>query len=127
MELVLFSVMLMGMAVNWLSATMLAFTIVFYAVVIYFWRELLNLWLDPDSATDLNEHPYRILITICGISVLVIDSILMYIAISALNWGKVTFSLVAVLFTLAYLVGLVFASLISMTLKRDIKKLEQQL
>jgi len=102
-------------------------SIVFYAVVIYFWRELLRLWLDPDATTELNEQPYRVLITICGLLVLVIDTVLMYIAISTANWGKVGLSFVAIGFTLTYLVGLVFASLVSMNLKRTIKKLEEEL
>ena len=37
MVLSLFSVMLMGMALNWLAAGLLAFTILFYAVVYTMW------------------------------------------------------------------------------------------
>jgi len=99
---------------------------VIYAVVIYFWRELLSLWLDPDANTDFNEGPYKVVVTLCGLVVLLIDCALMYIAIAALNWGAVTFSLVALLFTLTYMVGLIFASLVSMRLKKDIKKLEEE-
>jgi uncharacterized protein YneF (UPF0154 family) len=95
-----------------------------YAVVLFFWRELLALWLDPDAETDFHEGPYRTLATLCGLLVLGIDGVLMYIAIASLNWGEVTFSLVALLFTLTYVVGLVFASLVSMRLRKDIKKLE---
>ncbi|MGL4553807.1 MAG: hypothetical protein ACRC33_21805 [Gemmataceae bacterium] len=98
-----------------------------YAVVLFFWRELLALWLDPDADTDFNEGPYKTLVTLCGLLVLGIDGVLMYIAVASLNWGEVTFSLVALLFTLTYVVGLVFASLMSMRLKKDIKKLEDNL
>src|SRR5207245_240357 len=79
---------------------------VIYAVVIYFWRELLALWLDPDASFDINEGPYKTLVTLCGVLVLAIDGVLMYVAIASLNWGAATFSLVALLFTLTYVVGL---------------------
>lgn len=98
-----------------------------YAVVLFFWRELLALWLDPEAATDFHEGPYRALVTVCGLLVLAIDGALMYIAIASLNWGAVTFSLVSLLFTLTYVIGLVFASLVSMRLKKDIKKREEEL
>ena len=45
----LFSVMLMGLAVNWLAAGLLAFTIVFYAVVYTMLAE----------ALDAAEHRHR--------------------------------------------------------------------
>lgn len=99
---------------------------VVYVVVIYFWRELLSLWLDPDAGVDLNEGPYKTLVTLCGALVLLIDTALMYVAIASLNWGAVTFSLVALLFTLTYAVGLIFASLVSMRLKKDIKNLLEE-
>jgi hypothetical protein len=100
---------------------------VIYVVVLYFWRELLSLWLDPDTATDFNEGPYKALVTVCGVLVLAIDGALMYVAVATLNWGTLTFSFVALLFTLTYVVGLIFASLVSMRLKKDIKKLEEEL
>ena len=50
----------------------------------------------------------------------------MYIAIAELNWGKVTFGVVPSLFTLTYVVGLVFVSLVSMQMKKNIKKLEEE-
>ena len=45
----LFSVMLMGMAVNWLAAGLLAFTIFFYAVVYTMWLK----------RCDAAEHRHR--------------------------------------------------------------------
>ena len=97
---------------------------VIYIIVLYFWRELLALWLDPDATTDFHEAPYKVVVTVGGILILLIDGILMYVAIANLNWGKVTFSFVALMFTLTYLVGLVFASLVAMRLRKQIKKLE---
>src|SRR5262249_31804517 len=85
---------------------------VIYVVVLYFWRELLSLWLDPDAATDFHEGPYKAVVTIGGVLILLIDGGLMYVAIASLNWGKLTFSFIALLFTLTYLVGLVFVSLV---------------
>jgi hypothetical protein len=99
---------------------------VIYVVVLFFWRELLSLWLDPDAATDFHEGPYKAVVTLGGILILLIDGCLMYVAIASLNWGKITFSFVALLFTLTYLVGLVYASLVSMQLKKAIKKLEDE-
>jgi hypothetical protein len=99
---------------------------VIYVVVLYFWRELLSLWLDPDAVTDFNEGPYKTVVTLGGVLILLIDGGLMYVAIASLNWGKLTFSFVALLFTLTYLVGLVFVSLVSMQLKKAIKKLEDE-
>lgn len=99
---------------------------VIYAIVIYFWSELLSLWLDPDASVDLNEGPYKALVTACGALVLLIDIALMYVAVASLNWGAITFSPVALLFTLTYAVGLIFASLVSMRLKKDIKKLLEE-
>lgn len=100
---------------------------IIYVVVLYFWRELLFLWLVPDASSGFNEGPYRTVVTLSSILVLIIDGILVYVAVAALNWGTVTFSFVALLFTLTYLVGLVFASLVSMRLKKEIKQLEEEL
>ena len=101
--------------------------IVIYIVVLYFWRELLSIWLDPYASTEFNDDPFKTLITIGGIVILIIDGILMYVAITSLNWGRVTFSFTALLFTGAYLVALVFASLVSLRLRKRIKKLEDEL
>ena len=99
---------------------------VIYVVVIYFWRELLRMWLDPDATTDFSDAPYRTLVTVSAFLILVIDGILMYVAIASLNWGTVTLSFVALLFTLMYLIGLIFASLVSMRLKKDLTKTEEE-
>lgn len=98
-----------------------------YFVVLYLWRELLALWLDPEASTEFEEGPYRLLISVSGVAMLVVDGVLMYLGIASSNWGQASFSFVALLFTITYVIALVFASLVSMRLHKKIQKREEEL
>jgi len=95
----------------------------------YLWDRILQLWLNAEIGFDdlsWNQDNDISFILLLGAIILGADICLFYLAISNVSWGAATFSFTAVIATAAYLSVLLFATYISIRLRKDLRNLRKE-
>lgn len=93
------------------------------------WSAILQMWLDEDESFDHQGwRPCRHtqLIVILGIVLLTADAALFYAALAELSWNGSWFSATAFFATAAYMAVLIFVTLVSITLHKNIVRIKHQ-
>jgi hypothetical protein len=103
------------------------FSIFLLLGVFYLWGELLRFWLRPgeEAGEGWDSENYQTLITALGVAILGADGCLFYFSVSQMDWSGGSFSLTALLATVAYLAVLVLASFTSLKLSQKVIQLSE--
>lgn len=88
------------------------------------WKYLLRSYLAPESERSFDAEAFKEKMEAPAIILLILDAVMMYVGLSALSWGDVTFSFSSALVTVTMALVLVAVSLVSLKLERDVQRLK---